>query len=149
MYYIVDGYNVINSDDMFAARTLEARRDKLVEFIKVNRSHGNARNKIAVVFDYNCQSSESSGGYNKTNSGEVEIIYSQGRLSADDVIADIAENHPRPYEITVITNDKGIRRRIATLGVKFENVETFLSRSLKDKIPVTVRAAKKETTKKS
>ncbi|MCA6073121.1 MAG: hypothetical protein LE178_06320, partial [Endomicrobium sp.] len=38
-----------------------------------------------------------------------------------------------PYEITIITNDKGIRRRIRPSGAKYEAVEVFLSREFKQK----------------
>jgi hypothetical protein len=35
--------------------------------------------------------------------------------------------------ITVITNDKGIRRRIGTSGAKYERLEMFLSRGTREK----------------
>jgi predicted RNA-binding protein with PIN domain len=126
MYYLIDGYNVINCSDMFVANTLELRRAKLINFITERSPQG--KNSAAVVFDYKSPNPNEFGSYNKSHYGELEIIFSDGTLSADDVIADIAENSARPYEITVVTNDKGLRRRVAALGVKYEDVEVFIRR---------------------
>lgn len=133
MHYIVDGYNVINASDMFTARTLEERRNKLFEFIVDNRPHGSLNNKITVVFDNKSQNPFESNGYNKSHLGEIEVIFSDGVILADDIIAEIADSVENPYDIMIVTNDKGIRRRIAPSGAKYESVETFLSKGFKQK----------------
>ena len=133
MHYIVDGYNVINLSDMFTAKTLEGRRNKLIDFISNNRPHGSLNNKITVVFDCNSKNPYESQGYNKSHIGEIAIIFSDGVMLADDIIAEIADNAQNPYEITVVSNDKGIRRRTAPSGAKQENVESFLAKGAKPK----------------
>ncbi|MDR0617834.1 MAG: hypothetical protein LBG23_03610 [Endomicrobium sp.] len=54
-------------------------------------------------------------------------------LCLDEIIVEIVEMPETPYNITVITNDKGIRRRIGTSGAKNESVEMFLSRGSREK----------------
>ncbi|MDR3256919.1 MAG: NYN domain-containing protein [Endomicrobium sp.] len=141
MHYLIDGYNVINSSDIFSAPTLEGRRNKLFEFIQFNRPHGNIRNSISVVFDCKLKNLYESKGYNKSYIGNIEVIFSDGIASADDVITELIEESQNPYNITIVTNDKGIRRRTAPSGAKYESVEMFLSKGFKQKI-VKKRSAK-------
>ncbi|MCL1971980.1 MAG: NYN domain-containing protein [Endomicrobia bacterium] len=133
MHYIIDGYNVINCSDKFAASTLEGRRNKFIDFISQNRPHGSLRNSITVVFDCKSKNPYESNGYNRSHIGNIEIIFSDGIISADDIIAEIVDNAENPYEITVVTNDKGIRRRTAPSGAKHEAVESFLDKGSKQK----------------
>ncbi|MDR2425825.1 MAG: NYN domain-containing protein [Endomicrobium sp.] len=133
MHYIVDGYNVINCSDNFTASTLEGRRNKLIDFILHNRPHGSLRNIVTVVFDCKSKNPYESGGYNRSHVGSIEIIFSDGIMLADDIIAEMVDNAKNPYEITVVTNDKGIRRRTSPGGAKHESVESFLAKGLKQK----------------
>ena len=135
MHYIVDGYNVINASDMFSASTLEGRRNKLIDFISQNRPHGSLRNSVTVVFDHKSKNPYESHGYNRHHIGNIEVVFSDGGggVSADDIIAEIVDNSKNPYEITVVTNDKGIRRRTAPGGAKHESAESFIAKGLKSK----------------
>ena len=133
MHYIVDGYNVINASDIFSASTLEGRRNKLIDFISQNRPHGSLRNSVTVVFDHKSKNPYESHGYNKHHVGDIEIVFSDGGggVLADDIIAEIVDNSKNPYEITVVTNDKGIRRRTAPAGAKHESAESFIAKGMK------------------
>lgn len=133
MHYIVDGYNVINSSDIFTAKTLEGRRDKLIDFISNNRPHGSLNNKVTIVFDCKSKNPYALDGYNKSHIGSITIIFSDGVDLADDIIAEIVDNAKNPYEITVVSNDKGIRRRTAPSGAKHESVESFIAKGYKQK----------------
>lgn len=133
MHYIIDGYNVINCSDKFIASTLEGRRNKLIDFISQNRPHGSLRNSATVVFDCKSKNPYESNGYNRSHIGDIEIIFSDGVLLADDIIAEMVDEAKNPYEITVVTNDKGIRRRTAPSGAKHESVESFLAKGSKPK----------------
>lgn len=133
MHYIIDGYNVINCGDIFTASTLEGRRNKLLEFINERRPHGSVRNSVTVVFDCKSKNPYESGGYNTSHIYGIEIIFSDGVVLADDIIADIVDSAKNPYDITVVTNDKGIRRRTAPSGAKQESVESFIAKGSKQK----------------
>jgi predicted RNA-binding protein with PIN domain len=133
MHYIIDGYNVINSSDRFSASSLEERKNKLIEFIQSGRPHGSLRNSATVVFDCKVKNPYESCGYNKSHVGDIEIIFSDGVLSADDIIAELVDESKNPYEIMVVTNDKGLRRRTSSGGSKHESVEIFLAKGFKQK----------------
>ncbi|MCA6070972.1 MAG: NYN domain-containing protein [Endomicrobium sp.] len=133
MRYIIDGYNVINSSDMFLSSALEGRRNKLLEFIQFHRPHGSLKNSVAIVFDCKSKNPHESNGYNKYRISDIEIIFSDGIVSADDIIVEIVDESQNPYEITIVTNDRGIRRRISPSGAKYETVEVFLLKGFKQK----------------
>ncbi|MDR3244429.1 MAG: NYN domain-containing protein [Elusimicrobiota bacterium] len=131
MLYIIDGYNVINASSIFFANTLEGRRNKLFDFINSHRPHGSVNNDIIVVFDCNSKNPYESDGYNRENRGEIEVIFSDGKTIADDIIVQIADDASNPYEIIIVTNDKGIWHRTAPSGAKHEKSEDFIARGLK------------------
>ncbi|MDR1523477.1 MAG: NYN domain-containing protein [Endomicrobium sp.] len=131
MHYIVDGYNVINSDDMFVSNTLENRRNILIKFIREFRPHGSLKNSISVIFDSKSKNLCQTRGYSKICMCDIEVIFSDGVLSADDIIVEIVDMSENPYNITVVTNDRGIIRRIGASGAKHESVEVFLSKRAK------------------
>jgi predicted RNA-binding protein with PIN domain len=133
MRYIVDGYNVINSNEMFSADTLEGRRNKLFGFINSNKPQGSDNNSVTIVFDCKVKDSYETNSYSKTYLGEIEIIFSDGYASADDIIVKICDSVKNPLEIMVVTNDRGIHRRIALSGAKHTGVESFLEKGQKNK----------------
>jgi predicted RNA-binding protein with PIN domain len=124
MEYLIDGYNVIKFSELFSARTLELQRNKLIDFILKYNPHGN--NKITVVFDCKSSNPYETDGYTTTTIKGIKTIFSEGQKSADDIIVDYVENSQRPYNITVVTNDKGIFRRIGGKGAKKMAVAEFI-----------------------
>jgi predicted RNA-binding protein with PIN domain len=139
VHYIVDGYNVINSDDMFVSNTLKDRRNRLIKFISEFIQHGSLKNSISVVFDSKSKNLCESSSYSKTCMYDIEVIFSDGILSADDIIVEIVDMSENPYNITVVTNDKGLIRRISASGAKHERVEIFLSKRIKHGKAQTIR----------
>ncbi|MDR0977805.1 MAG: NYN domain-containing protein [Endomicrobium sp.] len=133
MHYLIDGYNVINSNDKFYASTLNDRRKKLIDFIQLCRPHGSINNHATVVFDFKLKYPCGLSGYEKFHVGDIEIIFSNGILSADDIIVELVDESQNPYEITVITNDKGLCRRISASGARHKNVEVFLDKGFNRK----------------
>ncbi|MDR3049584.1 MAG: NYN domain-containing protein [Elusimicrobiota bacterium] len=128
MRYIVDGYNVINASDIFVDKTLEGRRNKLFDFILNNSSIGGSKNKITIVFDCKTKNPYESAGYGKETRGNIEVIFSDGKTIADDIIVQIVDESQKPYEITIITSDKGIWHRTAPSGAKHIKSEDFIAK---------------------
>ncbi len=124
MEFLVDGYNVIKFSEMFSARTLELQRDKLIDFILKYNPQGN--NKVTIVFDCKSSNPYEADGYTVTTIKGIKTIFSEGQKSADDVIVDYVEKSQKPYNITVVTNDKGIFRRIGGKGAKKMAVAEFI-----------------------
>jgi predicted RNA-binding protein with PIN domain len=123
MEYLVDGYNVIKFTDMFTAGSLETSRNKLIDFILKYNPQG--KNSITVVFDCKSSNPFEFNGYTTTTIKGIKTIFSEGQKSADDVIVEYVEKSLKPYNIVVVTNDKGIFRRIGG-GVKKMSVSEFL-----------------------
>ena len=130
MEYLIDGYNVIKYSEMFSARTLELQRDKLIDFILKYNPQGN--NKVTIVFDCRSSNPYETDGYTTTTIKGIKTIFSEGQKSADDVIVDYVENSQKPYNITVVTNDKGIFRRIGGKGAKKMAVSEFIYNRAKE-----------------
>lgn len=130
MEYLIDGYNVIKYSEMFSARTLELQRDKLIDFILKYNPQGN--NKVTIVFDCRSSNPYETDGYTTTTIKGIKTIFSEGQKSADDVIVDYVENSQKPYNITVVTNDKGIFRRIGGKGAKKMAVAEFIYNRAKE-----------------
>lgn len=124
MEFLIDGYNVIKFSEMFSARTLELQRDKLIDFILKYNPQGN--NKVTIVFDCRSSNPYEADGYTVTTIKGIKTIFSEGQKSADDVIVDYVEKSQKPYNITVVTNDKGIFRRIGGKGAKKMAVAEFI-----------------------
>lgn len=136
MHYILDGYNIINCSkylQLFYAPTLEQRRGKLCDFIKINRPHGSRNNSITIAFDCRVKPNFEFYDYSRHYDGEIEIIFSEDGQTADDIISQECEDSQTPNQIIVVTNDKGIHRRIALSGARHESVETFIARGYKAK----------------
>ena len=127
---LIDGYNVIKYSEMFSARTLELQRDKLIDFILKYNPQGN--NKVTIVFDCRSSNPYEADGYTTTTIKGIKTIFSEGQKSADDVIVDYVENSQKPYNITVVTNDKGIFRRIGGKGAKKMAVSEFIFNRAKE-----------------
>lgn len=130
MEYLVDGYNVIRSSEMFSSGDLESPRNKLIDFILKYNPQG--KNSVTLVFDCKSSNPYETDGYTVTATKGIKIIFSEGQKSADDVIVDYVENSKKPYNITVVTNDKGIFRRIGGKGAKKMAVAEFIYNRAKE-----------------
>lgn len=149
MEYIIDGYNVIKNDKyahLFETKTLEKSRNNLLNFIYSNRPQG--ENPITIVFDCRNKNPYEFDGYNISNIIGMRIIFSDGQMRADDVIVELVENSKNPADITVVTNDKGIKRRIGGSCAKISSVEDFIIKGLRKNIKKpdnTAKMAEKDT----
>ncbi|MDR0823378.1 MAG: NYN domain-containing protein [Endomicrobium sp.] len=148
MRYIVDGYNVINASDIFTDKTLEGRRNKLFDFILNESFIGGSKNQITIVFDCKTKNPYESAGYSQESRGGIEIIFSDGKTIADDIIVQIVDESQKPYEITIITSDKGIWHRTAPSGAKHIKSEDFITKHKTRAIAIEASDASKKLTNK-
>lgn len=130
MEFIIDGYNVIKFSDLFNAMSLEGSRDKLIDFILKYNPQG--RNSITVVFDCKSKNPYEVDGYTVSAIRGIKVIFSEGQSSADDVIVNFVEKAEKPYNIVVVSNDKGIYRRIGDKGAKKMSVADFIYKRFKE-----------------
>lgn len=136
VHYILDGYNIINRLSVFATGTLQARRQALVDFIEHRRPQGSSNNSVTIVFDGRADV----GGFEC--SGTAEVFFTSDE-SADEEIKRLVEDHPNRKNITVVTDDKGIRYYVRSLGAKVLGVEEFMP-----KVPGTRPASREQSARR-
>ena len=143
--YILDGYNIIKSSagSMFAGGTLEQQRMKFFTWLLDCHPEGSAQNSVAVVFDGKSENPSWYGGYSEQVYHGLVIRFSEG-TSADDVIEEMVTGDPRPAEVVVVSNDKGLHRRLGGTGARSISVESFLEKGRRHAEPGRHRGAPRQ-----
>ncbi|UCG53104.1 MAG: NYN domain-containing protein [Candidatus Latescibacterota bacterium] len=126
---IIDGYNVIYTDDRLrriACRDMERARE---EFLRVLEDYIKAKDiQVTVVFD-------GKGGMVEAEAvvpGKLQVVYSATGQSADDLILSVVEESGKARSYMVVTSDRahigGMAKR---LGCEVLGSKRFLERLLK------------------
>ena len=116
--FIIDGYNLLQSTELFRGGTLRDQRERLLRFIEGGRS-GGSRRRVTVVFD---------GRSDVTAPrwpGPARVIFSVTG-NADQVIKDAVDRLPRPQDAVVVTNDRAIHRWVRGVGARVISCASFL-----------------------
>ena len=134
IHYVLDGYNVIQSgpDELLVKGTLQRKRDFLLELLKGLLARAAGTNKITVVFDGPESAPFLSSGISSSCCSGISVVFSEGK-TADERIEELVLTNAKPSEITVVTNDKGIRRLLGASGAKFMGVDDFAKKLFPDK----------------
>ena len=117
MRWIVDGMNVIGSrpDGWWkdCGRAMVALVDRLDRWASIQGDD------VTVVFERPPKTAISSTA--------IEVAYAPKAAanSADDEIVRLVQADPRPHEIRVVTSDKGLTDRVASLGASVYPAATF------------------------
>lgn len=120
-HFLIDGYNLVKSTPVFAAKSLQEGRNALIRWLTVCRPQGSVNNTTLVVFDGR---DDVFGG--SLGNDDIKIVYTPN-TSADDYIRDIVEHHPRPKDLVVVSNDKDITVYARHCGAAVISVEAFTS----------------------
>jgi len=131
MHLIIDAYNVIKSEltDIFDSMTLEQQRAMLIRLINENRPQGSPNNKVTAVFDGSYEVSLSSARQ-RLSGGGLEVVYTEGG-PADDLIERLVLELKNRAETAIVTDDKGLIRRLGGTGVNRMSVGAFLAKLVK------------------
>ena len=98
MHLVIDGYNLIHqTPELFLAQDLGRGREALLAALRLYRQKKS--HSLTVVFDGGQEP-----GPQKVSWLGVPVVFSGSRLSADEVIADLAGR--RGPGLTVITDDR-------------------------------------------
>jgi predicted RNA-binding protein with PIN domain len=118
---IVDGNNVIGSrpDGWWRDRTAAMRR--LVEQLAAWAVHADQR--VTVVFD-----GSRPKRFDAPDSVDVIFAERSGRDAADDVIAALVADDPRPQRLDVVTSDAGLAARVRAHGARVLGAGAFRDR---------------------
>lgn len=117
MHYIIDGYNLIFSiaDTSGDLKTL---RNKIIN--RLQRQFFLRKMKGTLVFDGAHRRGEESG---LAYFSPLIIAYAPKGQSADDFILNEATKYD---QVTIVTNDKGLRMHAKSLGADIQSNEDFL-----------------------
>lgn len=131
LHFILDGYNITRSAaHPLTGGTLEEERGRLVRLVQERRPQGSAANRVTIVFDGPEQAPFMNSIGERYHVGDIEVMFSGGR-SADDIIEEIGLRGKPSAETVVVSNDRGLRRRLGGSGVRFMEADEFLSRAAK------------------
>ena len=119
MHYLIDGYNVLFS--LESSSDLQLQRTELTEFLTKKFS----RLKLSgfIIFDGSHKRDEESG---RNYGSPLEIVFSPKGQTADCYIVEHVEFAKNSKEITVITNDSGLKRRVRALGAQVKQTAPFI-----------------------
>lgn len=121
MHYFIDGYNLLFHLKS-AHDDLERQRNWLIDYL----SHllTAVELDVTVVFDSTYQFGDSS----RSHLGDMEIIFTAEKETADEFIIDQFRGRPGSKSETVVTSDKKLAWHVRSLGAKTEGVYEFLNR---------------------
>ena len=108
MWVIIDGYNVIRSSgfaDDYNINKLENQRNTFISLLSDYSS--SSSNRVSVVFD---AANTDTLHYSRGQVDGVDVYYSRGGQTADDLIKDLVEGADNPRDCMVVTSDKEIQR---------------------------------------
>ena len=119
MHYLIDGYNVLFS--LESSNDLQLQRKELTEYLTEKFS----RLKLSgfIIFDGSHNRDEVSG---RSYGTPLEVLFSPKGQTADCTIVEHVEFAKNPKEITVITNDSGLKRRIRSFGAHVKQTAPFI-----------------------
>ncbi len=119
--YILDGYNIIKQDDVWADLTLADGRQALLAMLMTKRPHGSRRNQVLVVFD---GQPDVWGGAALGDEG-VRVVFTTGE-TADAYIRRLIEDSREVKNMIVVTDDREIQVYVRGLGARVKPVKEFL-----------------------
>ncbi len=114
MWVIIDGYNVIRSSgfaDDYSFNKLENQRNTFISLLSDYAS--SSSNRVSVVFD---AANTDSLHWTRGQVDGVDVYYSSGGQTADDLIKDLVEGAQNPRDCMVVTSDKEIQYFARSLG---------------------------------
>jgi predicted RNA-binding protein with PIN domain len=113
--WLVDGMNVIGSRPDGWWRDRRGAMRRLVDELEM------VEGEVIVVFD---------GRPFELESDRVQVIFASrpGRNAADDDVVALVSSHPDPSDLTVVTSDADLERRVRQHGAAVEGAGTFRQR---------------------
>jgi predicted RNA-binding protein with PIN domain len=120
LYYYIDGYNLL-FHCVEPGRSLQQQRGALVRWLQLAFTRAGWAGTL--VFDGTHRRDEESG---RSYPSPLEVAFAPRGQTADAYIIEAIETarHRRP--ITVISNDRALRRNAQSYGVKAQPIASFL-----------------------
>jgi predicted RNA-binding protein with PIN domain len=122
---LVDGYSLLHNWPELApgrARHSAAARDALVE--KLTQYRDATHTPISIFFD---GSFARGAGPKQHSSPEVEVLFSSGGRTADDLIERAAHRFQEYGEVLVVTDDVAERETVIAFGASAASCDNFIA----------------------
>ena len=115
LYYLLDGYNILNQLPRLINYKIKEERRSLINFIEKYSPEG--KNGLLIVFD----------GYGTEKSGysKIKIVFSRD-ISADDFIVKFLSRVEKKKQYRVVTDDRELGFRVKSLGSSVLKVKDFI-----------------------
>lgn len=127
LWYIIDGWNVINKIGELKKATFPCH--ELISYIRKYRLTGSSNNRVTIIFDGRLNSL---GEFRQDST--FRIIFS-GEETADDLIKREVKAYKNKKQVVVVSDDRGIRDCIKLLGANSLSVGEFVKKRDKKKAP--------------
>jgi predicted RNA-binding protein with PIN domain len=122
---LIDGYSLLHAWPQLAAgkpRHSEAARDELVS--RLTQYRDAVGTPISVIFD---GAGPRTGPKAKPSNPDMEILYSTGGKSADELIERVAHRLTAYGEVLVVTDDTAERETVLGFGGMASSCDAFIS----------------------
>ena len=126
MLHIIDGYNLLFYLD-FRSKTLKEARELLIDYVA--QAFKDKKN-VWIVFD---GKQEKGLGFSRIKKGSLEIIYTIDGMSADSYIVEWFQHSKKRGQVSVYTNDKGLKRHLTEFNAKLIDLD-LIEKEVKNKI---------------
>lgn len=120
VYYVIDGYNLIETHKEYFPGSIRNSRELLIDLIRSKKPQGSRRNKITVIFD-------GQPGVESPIDKDVDVRFTSGK-EADWYIKRLVEKHHNPRQIIVITDDRAIKRHVSSAGADTMTTVKFMDK---------------------
>lgn len=120
MNYILDGYNIL-FHLVDSPKTFADQREDLIHYLQMRFSLLGLNGLL--IFDGSHRREEISG---RAYRSPLEIVYTPKGQNADSYILEQIELAKNPKDITLVTNDAGLKRQARSLGSRVKSNEDFI-----------------------
>ncbi len=134
LLFLVDGYNAMQSSDLFTNREFRDARTAFLGYLEAHRPQGSTRNRLIVVFDGRADV------FGERCDFSFEVVFTKGE-SADEKIKELVAASPAPKSIVVVSDDKGITSVVRRSGASIMSTSEFLRRKKLGETPRSMRRA--------
>lgn len=120
MNYILDGYNIL-FQLIESPKTFSNQREDLIQYLQLRFAA--LKLQGLLIFDGSHRRDEISG---RTYRSPLEIVYTPKGQNADSYILELIELAKNPKDITLVTNDSGLKRAARSLRAHVQSNENFI-----------------------
>ncbi|OGF48270.1 MAG: hypothetical protein A2231_08255 [Candidatus Firestonebacteria bacterium RIFOXYA2_FULL_40_8] len=134
MKIIIDAYNVMRSTafaDDFDFKVLKNQRERFLQLLSGYADR--VKHRVIAVFDGAGTGEILS---NSESFGRIEVVYSSGGESADDIIKKMAAEAANPKDILVVSSDKEIMYYVKQCGAGVVPAGELYSRIREKSVPL-------------